>query len=68
MTDVTNVQVVRRLTYASVASQACLEVSLATGGKDVEMGGVGVGSSGDPLVPVVPTVCLCLRLFWHRLF
>ena len=53
-TDVSRVQVVRKTTYASVASQACPEVAPAGGGVDVEMGGMGWGSSGPPPVPVVP--------------
>ena len=58
MTDVTNEQVVRKTTYASVASPACPEVSLTTGGVDLEMGGTGDGPSRPPTVPVVPTVVL----------
>ena len=54
MTDVTNVRVVRETTYTSVASQACLEMSPATGDVDVEMGGTGGGPSGPPPVQVVP--------------
>ena len=54
MTDVTNVQVVRETTYASVASQACPGMSPAAGDVDVEMGGTGGGYSGPPPVPVVP--------------
>ena len=58
-TDVSHMQVVRKATYASVASQACPEVALAGGGVDVKMGGMGGGPSGPhsvPPVPAVPTV------------
>ena len=41
MTDVTNVQEVRKSTYASVASQASSGEVAEPAGVDVEMGGMG---------------------------
>ena len=55
-TDVSRVQVVRETTYASVASQACLEVAPTDVGVDVDMGGMGGGPAGPPPVPPVPVV------------
>ena len=52
MTDVTNVQVVRKTTYASVASQASPEVVAEPAGVDVEMGGMGGCPPRPPPVPV----------------
>ena len=52
MTDVTNVLVVRKTTYVSVASQASPEVVAGAAGVDVEMGGMGGGPSGPPPTPV----------------
>ena len=56
ITDVNNVQIVRKMTDASVASQACPDVSPATGSMDVDMGGTGDGALRSPPVPIVPTV------------
>lgn len=56
MTDISRMQVVCETTYASVASQACPEGSLAVRREDVEMEGVGGGTSGPPPIPVVADI------------
>ena len=56
ITDVTNIPVVRKTTYATVAFQACSELSPAPSGVDVKMGGTGDGPTGSPPVPVILTV------------
>ena len=55
-TNISCVQVVSEITYASVASQACPEGSLGVGGMDVEMGEMGGGPAEPPPIPVVPLV------------
>ena len=70
MTDVTNVQVVQKTTYTSVASQACPEVVPESAGVDVEMGGMGGGPVGRPTSPVggdgpVPGVIRAQALLIH---
>ena len=70
MTDVTNVQVVRKTTYASVASQVSPEVFAGPAEVDVEMGGIGRCPSKPPPAPVgggvpVPVVVRAQALLIH---
>lgn len=64
MTDVRNLQVVRKTTYANMESQACPQVSPASSGVDVKMGGMGDGPPECPSVPVVPTVAPVPEIVW----
>ena len=70
MTDMTNVQVVRKTTYASVASQVDQEVVAGPVWVDVEMGGMGGCPVGTPLALVggvvpVPGVVQAQALLVH---
>ena len=71
MTDLTNVQVVRETTYASVASKASPKVVAGPAGVDIEIGGIGGCPSGPPPSPVcsgvpVPEVVWAQALLIHR--
>ena len=66
MTDVTNVQVVPKTTYTSVASQASPEVVTGPTGGMLKWGGWGVSLLGL-LQRRSGMWCLCLRLFGLRL-